>query len=310
MLSLGCGFFQNMVDDGGSEPPSISLVSGTGYAGSVLQTTTAGQWTADGLPIAGETGTTFTIGLEHEGQSIRCANSNAFGVWIPHGLTGASAVFDLRQGLTTDASSKVSAWDSQVGGLSATQSSTSAQPVLSATALDGGTGLITNGGSSLTLNVSLAPPKRCVVGVTNFAATSSNRTILHPSQAGGYQLRRNSSSHLQVLASGVTSLASSSSTIAENATTLVTTVFEEGGAYGFRFNGIDAGTGTAGNGLSGTGTMSLFRFADGVFGSLVIVDDTVVSADVERIEAWVAHTLGRLDLLSASHPYKTDAPLL
>lgn len=69
----------------GNEPapvaPVISIASGSGYAGSVYASTVAGQWTADGAAIAGATGSTWTMTIEHEGKAIRCGDSNALKMW-------------------------------------------------------------------------------------------------------------------------------------------------------------------------------------------------------------------------------------
>jgi len=71
-------------------PPIISITSGNGYAGSVYSSTVPGQWYADGVAIAGAVGTSWTLPLAHEGQAIRCGDSNIIQVATP--LTKSSLV--------------------------------------------------------------------------------------------------------------------------------------------------------------------------------------------------------------------------
>ncbi|KKL98134.1 hypothetical protein LCGC14_1827450, partial [marine sediment metagenome] len=57
------------------DTPVITFADGTGYAGTVYAAvpgdgTVAGQWFADGTPIAGETALLYIMGFEYEGQEI------------------------------------------------------------------------------------------------------------------------------------------------------------------------------------------------------------------------------------------------
>ncbi len=72
-----------------SANPTISLFSGGGYSGSVYQSTAAGQWTADGVNIGGETGATYTMTVANEGTQIQCNGSNIIEMWVPTDLPGA-----------------------------------------------------------------------------------------------------------------------------------------------------------------------------------------------------------------------------
>lgn len=66
--------------------PVISLTSGTGYAGSVYASDIPDQWTADDEPIAGVTGTAYTMSVADEGKVIRCGGSNAIQMWTPDAI--------------------------------------------------------------------------------------------------------------------------------------------------------------------------------------------------------------------------------
>lgn len=68
----------------------ISITSGNGYAGSVITSTNAGQWKADGTNISGQTGTTYIVTRDVEGKAITCgSSSNAIQMWTPMHLPTA-----------------------------------------------------------------------------------------------------------------------------------------------------------------------------------------------------------------------------
>lgn len=91
------GTIDNVSLIGPFDPPVVSLAPGaTGYAGSELRSTIAGQWTANGTNISGATGTAWTVVPEHEGKAIRCGQSNAIEVWVPSD-TARLAQYDVRQ---------------------------------------------------------------------------------------------------------------------------------------------------------------------------------------------------------------------
>lgn len=66
--------------------PEISISTGGGYAGSVYQSTVAGQWTADGAVITGAVGLSYTMSRDNEGKAIRCGSSNSIEMWMPTDL--------------------------------------------------------------------------------------------------------------------------------------------------------------------------------------------------------------------------------
>lgn len=84
--------------------PVISIETGGGYAGSVYQSTVAGQWTADGVSIPGQTGDTFQMTLQNEGKAIRCGASNTIEMWTPDDLPASIRLFwfDMRRALLID----------------------------------------------------------------------------------------------------------------------------------------------------------------------------------------------------------------
>ncbi|MCC7320323.1 MAG: hypothetical protein IT542_05015 [Rubellimicrobium sp.] len=126
MLGLGLGVAGCAVL---SQAPAIAVDSGTGLAGSVYRATRAGQWTADGQPIAGATGTTWVMTPAHEGAAIRCGASNAIEIWVPSDLPGILGWWDARRGVTL-AGGTVSAWAAVGGSPVAVQPIGSRQPAL------------------------------------------------------------------------------------------------------------------------------------------------------------------------------------
>ncbi|MDZ7906347.1 MAG: sialate O-acetylesterase [Cypionkella sp.] len=66
--------------------PTISITSGSGYAGSTYTSTVAAQWTADGVDIPGEAGLTWVMTAAYEGAAIRCGASNTITMFTPASL--------------------------------------------------------------------------------------------------------------------------------------------------------------------------------------------------------------------------------
>lgn len=62
--------------------PVISIATGGGYKDSVYASSHAGQWTADGVNIAGAVGTTYQMTRANEGKAIRCGASNTIEMWV------------------------------------------------------------------------------------------------------------------------------------------------------------------------------------------------------------------------------------
>lgn len=96
------------------------------------------------------------------------------------------------------------------------------------------------------------------------------------------------------------------------------------GSITFRTNGADNNPATANNPSStvNIGTSNRLHIGANLDGgtllpttnegfnvkSMMVLDNIPVSADVERIEGWIAHEFGLTGLLPAGHPYKSTAP--
>lgn len=294
--------------------PSLTITSGSGYAGSVYTSTVAGQWFADDSAIPDANGTTFEMPLALEGKALRCGASNTIRMWRPQMLGAIAAVMDIRQGLSLSGTA-VSAWASQVGTLIAGQASTSARPQASASAFAGTPALTFDGGDEL-LDLALAttPSARTVVCGVVFNGTGS-RSIFGAAQSGGYVLRVSSGNLLQVGASNVTILATATATVTGGSPLILVSRFVSSGPYDFRANGGSLGSGTASGGFWGSGTARIGSTAagdvarmNGAIASIIAFDAWLSEAEVQRAEGWIAHTSGTSSLLPTGHPYKTEAP--
>lgn len=102
--TLGTGFGKLGSSISAGEPlgpaPTIAITAGSGYYGSTYTATpgddsTGGQWYQDGNAISGETGLTYTMSAEYEGDTItfRQADdnqaSNGIQMWIPSDIGSA-----------------------------------------------------------------------------------------------------------------------------------------------------------------------------------------------------------------------------
>jgi hypothetical protein len=130
---LGVGLGLNAATRRGIAPV-LSVTSGGGYAGSVYKSSVAGQWTADGAAISGQTGTTYTMTVANEGKAIRCGASNAIEMWtlndIPRESRTNGGWWDPKISETT-IGTKVTSWPDQWGVRDMTQALSSSQPTAS-----------------------------------------------------------------------------------------------------------------------------------------------------------------------------------
>jgi len=92
---------------------SSRIISGTAFPGETLTSTRAGQWTADGVPISGETGATYVVGLDKIGAVIRCAGSNTLTIWHPNTIPNVIAAFLSNFNVLNSVSPDVPATDGQ-----------------------------------------------------------------------------------------------------------------------------------------------------------------------------------------------------
>ncbi len=302
----------------GGALPSISIASGSGYAGSVYHADrNGGQWHADGAPISGATAQDWTMTLALEGAAIDyrigALVSNAIEMWVPADAAGLVALMDIRQGIT-QAGGLVSAWVSQVGGISATQATGSLQPGYGSTAFDGAPGTAWDGAKLLTnFGITDAPAARSYIGGLMFAAgTTGTLTFLDGNSASGFGMRINGDNTLSSVSSGVGARATSTITVSRGNPIILSGRI--GASYVFRDGGASIGSGTPSGGFAGSGNSRIgsdrlgSSRMSGVISSHLIYDAWPGTDETAKAEGWVAWTLGKADLLTAGHPYKSAGP--
>ena len=296
----------NTLGKGGAR--TISITSGGGYAGSIYTSDRAGQWTADGVAISGETGLTYTMSLANEGKAIQCANSNTIEMWVPSDASGLTALMDVRKGLTLSGSA-LAAWASQAGG-SLTQSTGSLQPVYGETAFAGAPGITLTSGQGLGgLSVGVAPSSRTAISLLNITSGGSDSAVWKASATGGYEYRLNSTPRFDLVSVGVAVRANAATVFPTSTPSVASSRITGSGPFSFRRAGVETNAGTSSGGFSGTGTMSI---GTGTFGGVmshqILYDSYLSDSDTAKAEAWAVWTLGLSSLLGATHPYKSAAP--
>lgn len=298
--------------------PEIVVSSGPGYAGSEYTVTNGdvGNWQANGSDIAGQTSAKLLMTTALEGSVIRWRRndgkaSNTVQMRRPQDIAGLVALFDIRQGLSVTASA-VSAWQSQVGGVVGTQAVGSRQPVFGETAFAGAPGLnFVSQQAFEGVAINTGPEARTYIGGLIFAA-SFGVSFLEASANNNYLLRRIASRVLQIVRKNIAVVANSTVAIAENVPIIFVAAHGDGG-WGMRSNGVDIGSGALANpGFTSGGTQTISALSGGMNGvitSQAIYDARLSGDNIAFVEGWIAHTLGKVDLLGEAHPFKSAASM-
>jgi hypothetical protein len=125
---------------------SKPIISGFAYPLETLTASRAGQWTIDGVPVIGETGSTFVVPLDAIGRIIACGDSNPLTVWHPNTIAAVARFWSSRASVFNSVSPNVLAtdgqtvrrWDGIILGTEANQSTSVNQPIYRATGQSGG----------------------------------------------------------------------------------------------------------------------------------------------------------------------------
>jgi hypothetical protein len=134
-----------LADSAAPGPITISVTTGTGYAGSIYERDSfaAGHWYVGGVQQATETGQTLTMQPQWEGHQIqfRALNgfrSNVIDLFTPEEIPGLLAWFDAKSPATiTHAAGVVSQVSSRRGGWTLTQAVEASKPIYSETGRNG-----------------------------------------------------------------------------------------------------------------------------------------------------------------------------
>jgi hypothetical protein len=133
----------NMLGRGGVR--SKPVISGFAYPLETLTASRAGQWSIDGVPVIGQTGTTFQVPLLAYGRTITCDNSAPVVVWKPWDIAGVVSVRVADRGVLNAVSPDVVAtnnqtvrrWNGLVSAQPADQTNSAFQPIWRATEQSG-----------------------------------------------------------------------------------------------------------------------------------------------------------------------------
>lgn len=278
--------------------PVISITSGSGYAGSVYSSTVAGQWTADGVAIAGATGTAWTMTAVQEGKAIRCGGSNVIRMWTPAALgssyktNGVWLSFD--KGATL-AAGKIAAAADLFGVRPYSQATATAQ--FTASTISGHlAGVVTAGvAQSMAPAASFAPLWWAVVAGygagTETAFATYNQLVGTGTSVDG--LRGNSGAATMGGGSGFYVNGTATATLLPAAKAIVAATPTAGG--------------TAYKWPLGLGRINTWGWSGPIYEALALgaVPDT---ATRQQIEGYLAHAQGLSASLPAAHPYKSAAP--
>lgn len=289
---------------------NISISSGSGYAGSVYTSTVADQWTADGVPISGETGTTFTMTAEHEGAAIRCGSSNVIEMWMP---SDDSPDFGYRPDLDstlTMSGANVAAMDA-VAGPDLKQTAASSQPTLSS--INGIQALYVNGtfliGNShnIAYESGMGSVIAQMTGPNRMARWSGNNSGSGTSWSGF------ASPVLSSYRASVGYNASFGASVPLTASPQILTTYAASGNADtvLRSNGgVDSGA--SDNTRSSVSTPYITIGGSQAIGTIgefywwESYDNTILM----KLEGYYAHKYGLVANLPSTHPYKNTAPMV
>jgi hypothetical protein len=184
MLGLGLGLNRS----GLLGPP---VITGFAYPMETLTASRAGQWAIDGVPVIGETGSTFVVPLLAYGRSITCDNSAPVVVWKPWDIAGVVSVRVADRGVLNAVSPDVVAtnnqtvrrWNGLVSAQPADQTVGVNQPIWRATGqsgnpsveFDGSNDLLSFGTSELAISRN-APTLYAFVGALDNNPTGGTGT--------------------------------------------------------------------------------------------------------------------------------------
>lgn len=313
----GSGFYWNKP----SSSAVISILSGTGYTGSVYSSTVAGQWYADDVAISGATGSTYTLDYANEGKAIRCGNSNVIQMWVPWSISGAY-VMDIRSGLTL-ADGYVTGWATRGVVTKWLQETAARQPkkatyngveVLGLNGVEGNTTIRSLYNNSIS---GIVQQRTALMYAIPTVSGASNNFFCGLNQQ--YQFRREGSKVISVkLLNGTVSL-QTGWTWENNVPGIIASRWDSNLTNPkISFNGesktLAVQTAVSvypgGSTMTAMGTDFTLNNQDfkGYQSSSFVCDSLLTDGEISKVEGWIAHTLGVQSQLIETHPYATQAP--
>lgn len=317
----------------GAGAPTIAATSGSGYAGSTYtaspgDSSTAGQWYADGAAISGQIALTFVMTTSVEGASVTFkqgdgVESNAIHLFVPGDL-GAGLVSHmdaLSTATITQTSGAVTTWASRVGSHAPTQGTASMRPVYSATARNNKPGVTFDGVDDFLLATALPasfPVGSAAATIFTFgyadAAAGSGRLAQYggPSTSAARYVGVTATNGYTVVGASSFNVNNGAS-VFRSADKVITARFNTG-SISLNTDGNEIGTtSVTPSTTNSTGFYLGARVSGGDHfkGTLqenLIFNSGPTSADEQKVQGYLAHRWGRPDLLLSGHPYKLSPP--
>ncbi len=301
--------------------PVIAITAGSGYVGSTYTRTAGtwssgvatGQWRADGVAIAGETGATYTMTLAREGQAITyretnngaTADSNAIEMWVLSDLPAGSIALDLRQGVTLNGAD-VARIDAILGGVNAAQATGANQPLFEAAGFGAGyPSVYADASATDRLTLSAGSYAQLNRGETNnnlqwaLGTTIATPNASFPKNVTKLFSGRAALSDCKMYSGGL-EVVSSTSALIVTVQSFVVLIHATG--TGGSLNGRIVDAAVLLNRSLGD------RVLNGRVGALALATVTWSDSDRQKAEGCVAHQFGTTAALDATQPYKTLAP--
>ena len=314
---------------------SISITTGSGYFGSVITQTGggAGQWYADETPIAGATGSTYTMESVHEGKAITYRQtdpflkSNMIKMWTPSaaGVAGLLADFDASLAANiVHTGGVVDSVTSRVGTWQLTQTTAADKPTYNATGRNG-LPVISGDGTSDHFNIIVAGGTVLPVGTTPHTLmvmahyanqTGDNWRSLSAWGSGGAGTSANRNLHKSsgefVASGGSTGEDCITAVSWPNTDRLVAFEYTSTGKRIF----VDGNTTPTTKAVAlNTAAATIARVMRGItdywrggFQEYILFNTVLSGSDRQKTEGYLAHKWGKTASLPAGHPYKTTAP--
>lgn len=300
------------------EPMTVSVVSGSGYAGSIygIKNGGTGNWQIDGVDVAGETRQTYVLKVADEGKVLRWkrsdgALSNVIEMWVPRDL-GSNLAFwydALDPAGRTVVSGLVSSFLDKSGkGAHLNQATAANRPQSAATEVifNNTTSLKTDGN----LGVSGASPRTMYVVGRRFESGVNAYALFHGAESTGnaFGIDLNNAS------TGITAIAWGKDVAVGPARAEVVMAGLRLGSDGVMrasLNGQDAAQ--TYSDLNTSASPLLMGYRPGQAGRVAIrealmVANALSAADEARLQGYLAWRNGLEATLPGHHPYRYSPP--
>ncbi|ADO43105.1 hypothetical protein EIO_1996 [Ketogulonicigenium vulgare Y25] len=284
----------------------ISITSGAGFAGSVYRASRGGgQWYADGLPIPGARGQTWTMTIALEGAAISyitftAPRSNRIQMWTPTVLAAAlkEGWWSMRRGVQLAADDRVAAIADSFGLRDMLQTSASLQP---RTVVQMGRRVMTFAQEEQTYLLAASSHYGRYVyavaqyktGVETIFASYATLWGMIGSGAGRVRGNRDTNGLQQTPLVRMNGHAPTAAVLPMAGAVLGTAPHRNSEAL--RAWGI------------GAGQSASFGW-DGLIAEVIALSNEPSADDHDRLSGYLAHSWGQADSLPAAHPYKSLGP--